>query len=364
MRNLIKSTRALGAALGLASFFLGAAPREARAQVTLPPFNPAGDRVKLCDFEDGQVPPELIFFVNNQYNAGQYTWSIDPTQGANGTHKSLKFHVTSGSPYFYYDAKHVGGPRYISLGKDVNRLSFWMKVPVGWGQHNNQYSNLQVGWYLTNDPKLNETNNGHYYTQIFVVPGSDWMHVVVGDNYDWQRSMTSHSFDPGRALHLQVFDSFFGKLNRFYITGAPNTKGTELTKVPYDMWIDEIELYHEDELVRASPSIVRAAAGTKTQVTISSTSRKLETYQVKVTGLQTDASATVLDESGAAITSLTVNPGGTRQITVAPKTKGGVANVVLYPGKPQDVFVQNRALATRYRGDHAQAGAAILVVGQ
>jgi hypothetical protein len=318
------------------------------------------------DYEDGVVPPEMIFYVNNQWNAGVYTWEIDPTQGANGTSKSLVFHVTHGSPYFYFDRYHIGGPRYISLGKDVNRLSFWIKVPQGWGQHNNQYSNLQVGWYLTNNPLLNETNNGHYYTQIFLVPGSDWCHVLVGDNYDWQRSMISHSFDPGRTLHLTAFESFFGLLNRFYITGAPNTAGVELSPtLPYDMWVDEFELCHVDETIRCTPSIVRSAPGVASEVTVSSASVEDTTWDVKVTTLEGPQNATVMDESGVAITSLTVPAGGTRQIYVSPIASSMTSNVVLYPpGGPQDAVVQNRALATKYRGDHAQPGAAVLVVGE
>jgi hypothetical protein len=340
----------------------------AAAQTGAPVFSPSGDVVKLCDFEDGRVPPEMLFFVNNQYNGGKYTWSVDATRGANGTRKSLKFHVTSGSPYFYWDAHAVGGPRYLSLGKNVNRLSFFTKLPVGWGQHSNAYNNLEVGWYLTNDPSQNETDNAHYYTQVFLVPGSDWVHVLVGENYSWQRDQSKSSngngFDP-RGNWQTAFGSFWGKLDRFYITGAPNTPGTELAPTrPYDMWFDEMALVHQDELIRASKTYARTSVGAKTYVTLYSTAKTSTTWSIKTTGLQSGMGAKVLNESGAAVTSLTINAGGSRQISVAPTAKG-TANVVLYPaGAPQTPTFQNRSANTKYRGSYDQAGCAILVVGQ
>ena len=41
-----------------------------------------------------------------------------------------------GAPYFYYDQSRAGLGRYTAQGKNVNRLSYWMKLPPGWTAFN------------------------------------------------------------------------------------------------------------------------------------------------------------------------------------------------------------------------------------
>lgn len=325
----------------------------------------SGDAVMLADFESGQVPPELNFFVNNQYNAGQYSWSVDPTQGANGTHSSLKLHVDSGAPYFYFDPFHIGHTGYLAQGKNVNRLGFYLKLPSGWGQGNNPFFNLHVGWYLSNDPGQNETNNGHFYHYIYVVPGTDWMHVVVGPNYAWERNQSSSTFDPGWSFHLLDFDSFFGRMTRFYITGAPNPGNFAFAPTPYDLWVDEIELFHEQDLLTASPALVRAAAGSTQSVTLTNFDRNPAVYFVKVTDLD-GSGVSVTDEGGNAISRVAIGGGQERHLSVRPNGSGS-SNVVFYPENAQQLEnaqVQNRSDNTKYRGSYDEPGAAVLVVGQ
>jgi hypothetical protein len=326
---------------------------------------PPGDRIVLADFEDGNIPAEFNFFVNNAYNTGTYTWSVDPTQGANGSSKSLKFHVTSGAPYFYFDPFHLAHTGYLANGKNVNRLGFWVKLPTGWGQNLDPYYNMHVGWYLSNDPSQNETNNGHFYHYIYLVPNSDWIHVVVGANYAWERDQGITSFDPGWSFHLLDFDSFFPRVTRFYITGAPNTNaGTPpLAFMPgeYDMWVDEIELFHEDDPLVASPAIVRPAVGTTANVTLTNAAGGPATYDLKVTDLD-GSGVVVTDEHGSPISSVSIDAGATRTLTLQPNGHG-TSNVVFFPhGVAQNPDVQNRSLNAGYRGSYDEPGAGVLVV--
>jgi hypothetical protein len=328
-----------------------------------PPPPTITNRLVLADFEDGKVSGAFNFFVNNTYNKGVYTWGVDPTQGANGTSKSLKFDVKYGAPYFYYDQNRIGLGRYTAQGKTVNRLSYWLKVPQGWSSAN-PYYNMHLGWYLSNDPYQNETNNGHYYTYLYLIPDSEWMRVVVTDNYTWQRSQSTKSFDPGRTSHLVNFTSFFGKLTRFYITGAPNPGDYEF--VPggsYSMWFDELELYQDEDLLTTTPRAFKSAPGASNTVTLQSFAAVPTTYDIKVSNLD-GLGATVIDESGAAVTSVTIPARGTRQLRMSPKGLGR-SNVVFFPrGAVQNAKVQNRSVFCYYRGSYDLPGAAVLVVGQ
>jgi hypothetical protein len=348
----------------------GASPPAPTAPVSSPAAGSA-DRVMLADFESGEINPEFNFFVNNQYNpTGRFTYEVDRTQGAAGTHASLHLHVTSGTFYFYFDPQaHGGQVRYLAGGKPVNRLGFWIKLPAGWGAGRG-FTNLHIGWYLSNDRYSNETNNGHFYTQTFVVPTGDWMHVVVGENYTWQRDNTTPTFDPGRTLHRLAFDSFFGRLTRFYLTGAPNASGVpaapdapaDRSWYPgdYDVWVDEIELFHEDDPLTVSTAVVRAAAGTTQTVDLTNHAGGAATYAIKVSDLDGHG-VSVTDESGAPVTSIAIGPGRTRQVHLSPKGSG-TSNVVFYQ-TAQDAHVQNRTVNAGYRGSFETPGAAVLVIG-
>src|SRR5205085_9130290 len=98
-------------------------------------------------------------------------------------------------------------------------------------------------------------------------------HVVLADNYTWQRNMgninaSASSFDPGRSLHLETFDGFFNRLTRFYLTGAPNPGNFNYMPGAYDMWVDQIELYHEDDALTAAPRVARTASNVLTNVVL------------------------------------------------------------------------------------------------
>jgi hypothetical protein len=326
-----------------------------------------GDRVMVANFENGQINPEFHFFKDGSINAGSYTQQV-VDGGANGSGKALKFSVTHGAPYFYFDPFWSGNPRYLAEGKKVNRLGFWLKLPEGWGQSVNPWQNFHVGWYLSNDIDTNETNNGHFYHQMYLVPNSDWMYVVVGDDVTWQRGMADYeggnTYDPGRGQHLNAFSDFFSKVTRFYITGAPNPGDVQF--VPggsYDMYIDEIEFFYEEDALETSPRVVKTGADVETTVTLRNTLREGATYQVK-TSVRNGPGCTVLDEAGAAVTSIDLAPGGTRQVRVIPHGPG-FSNIVFYPagGPGRNPLVQNRTTNAGYRG-FAGAGASILVNGQ
>jgi hypothetical protein len=64
------------------------------------------------------------------------------------------------------------------------------------------------------------------------------------------------------------------------------------------------------------------------------------------------------------VTSVTINPRGTRQLRVTP-TAAGTCNVVFYPAsQPENPRVQNHTANAGYRGRFDAPGAGVLVVAQ
>jgi hypothetical protein len=249
------------ASLASASVLAFACAAAAADRIEPVPLVPISARTSLLDFESGPIPTPsktaygLHFYTASPSNRGVYTWSIDPTQGAAGTHRSLRLDVRSGQFYFWFlsdDRK-----AYVPGARGASRLSFWIKVPPGWGQGGHEYQNLNVGTYLR-DPLVwkgqPETRNNHHYFQLFLVPTGEWMHVVVGDAPHHQRGLGG--LDPAKASWRPEIASFYGALTRFYVCGVPCEKegfSPMPAGEPYTAWIDEVELYYEDDRVVAHP---------------------------------------------------------------------------------------------------------------
>jgi hypothetical protein len=222
------------------------------------PLVPRSGDVTLLDFEDGRIPRfatdpwGLQFFVANQYNSGVYTWAIDDTTGANGTRRSLRLDVQQGQFYFYW----LSNDRrlWLDAARGQNRMSFWLKLPRGWGAGVDRYQNFNVGTYLRDrrvpGPGQVESKNNHHYFQLFLVPDGEWMHVVVGDSPHHQRSMPQ--IDPAKTSWRPDIPRFYDALTRFYICGAPN-KGADPLPGAYQAWFDELSFYYEDERVVCHP---------------------------------------------------------------------------------------------------------------
>jgi hypothetical protein len=218
-------------------------------------------RVRLCDFEDGRLPlPStdrygFVFFVNNAYNAGIYTWAVDATRGAAGTSRSLRFDVTHGYPYFYWLSNDDAAK--IAEARGANRFEFYVSAPPGW-LAGKTFQNFNIGTYLRADavPTGNETNNMHHYFQLNLDFQTDgWMHVVVGGNPVHQRDVSN--WDPGCSSQRPYLGRFWEGATRFYLCGYPNPDAEPGVGYPYSMWFDELAFYYQNDFVVASPGLSR-----------------------------------------------------------------------------------------------------------
>jgi hypothetical protein len=205
------------------------------------------------------VPSEagygLTFFRENRWNSGRYRPSIDDACGARGTRRSLRLDVERGQFYFYVASDDRR--RFIEAARGANRMSFYLKLPPGWGAAAGRYYNLNVGTYLRDRRVFHgepESGNNHHYFQIFATPDGGWLHVVLGESPSHQRDV--YGLDPAKTSWRPGIARFYDALTRFYVCGVPDRKKGvpfEPAGGPYTAWFDELSFFYEDERVVAFP---------------------------------------------------------------------------------------------------------------
>lgn len=214
----------------------------------------------MADFENGQVPDPATsyygfkFFVNDGVNSGVYTWTVDPSKGANGTGKSMRFDITHGYPYFYWLSNDDAA--IVPPATGMNRFEFYVQAPPGWIP-GHTYQNFNIGTYLRGETVAtgNESDNLHEYVQLnLAFAQGQWTHVVVGGNPCYQRN-DSPNWDPCSGGQRPYVSRFFDRLTRFYLCGWPNPDTPVGVATPYSMWFDEFAFYYQNNFVAATPDL-------------------------------------------------------------------------------------------------------------
>ena len=228
------------------------------------------NEVMVDDFEDGvlhEVPANPLptgYGWQKSTNAGQYTWAVDPTQGANGTGKSMKVTCQTTVPYWWYinpnsrDTYILGG-----YDKPLNRMEYYIKLPQDWRRTaytlpdpaTYAYQNWNVGTYQR-DPNQTlstststETYGWHFYYQIiYNMYDASWVRVQLNQ---WPQHMRADHKNPG-AYPCKPQGDLFNNWTRAYFTGTDYTSDPGVG-FPYDMWFDQWSYYYENEFVTMNP---------------------------------------------------------------------------------------------------------------
>lgn len=232
---------------------------------------PAGrlNEVLIEDFESGVINDATANPKPDGYgwqitsNAGQFTWAIDATQGANGSAKSMALTSTSTVPYWYY----INGnskDTYILQGYDkpLNRMEYYIKLPQNWMRDtylltDRDYAtaNWNIGTYQR-DPNQTlsagtstETYGWHfYYSIIYNMYDTSWVRVQLNQ---WPQHMRNLHGSPS-AYPCKPQGDMFSNWTRGYFCGVPYTTDPGVG-YPYSMWFDQWSFYYENEYVTISP---------------------------------------------------------------------------------------------------------------
>ncbi|HUW83252.1 MAG TPA: DNRLRE domain-containing protein, partial [Phycisphaerae bacterium] len=226
------------------------------------------NEVMVDDFESGVLyelatnpKPDGFGWQTTTY-AGDYTWQIDNSFGADGSGKSMKITMQTTVPYFYY--LHSGRDKYILDGyeKPTNRMEFWVKFPQDWMRewyllHHGDYiyGNFDVGTYQR-DPSITlagssatETWGWHFYYQLlFNMYDANWTRVVLGKSPQHKRALhINPGFNP-----TQPQGDMFKHWTRVYFTGNPYAEPAG-PAYPHDIWFDQWSYYYENDYMTCNP---------------------------------------------------------------------------------------------------------------
>lgn len=160
--------------------------------------------------------------------------AVDMTQGAEGTHSSMRNTATQGCMYIIYYASATNRP-IISEATNNNRLSFLIKLPNGYPLSSD--NNFNVGTY-TRDPINGDPFQlgNHYYHLLNITGSGNWTKVVLNQHPQHQVGV---KVDPGNN---PVSWGYYNGFTRFYFDlpqDAPN--------YPFVANIDEVQFYTVSE---------------------------------------------------------------------------------------------------------------------
>jgi len=200
----------------------------------------------LEDFEDGDPGP-VTWYSTDFYQGPDYgTIEVDNTQGAEGTHRSLKITVTGGN-----GSEGQGGNicLWVNHARGVvmpeaagcNRLSFMIKLPAGYPLPAGP-KNFKVTTYSKNPEESGTTDQGaHMYHFLRIPATGNWTKVIINQHPQYWNG--NGKVDPGDNPTAQNGWNYIEGFTGFFIDGdliapLPN---------PWTAWIDEIKFYNETE---------------------------------------------------------------------------------------------------------------------
>ena len=192
-------------------------------------------------------------------------------------------------------AEPGGDARYtLPRGMHANRLSLWMKWPDGYREANAALSTtaqtVQYGTYAVdpNSPKADESNGWHYYHQLKVrhdVEGvnGEWVNLVINQMPHHLRGVNS-----GKPVDNEQsqWGQYMELMTRFYIDCVPYALDPEIAE-PYDVLVDDITMYYEEEVKPVVIQIENFRAGQEVIIQ---------------EGVATDFAFTLTNTTGATVT--------------------------------------------------------------
>lgn len=150
--------------------------------------------------------------------------------------------TTVGHPTIYFlNNSSSSSPVYFYRASGSNRLSLYLKMPDSVNNGTGGSGNPVTA--TTSIGPFNDIG-GHWYHSTYN-RGGGWTHILLDGHPHHNNAWSDATKYPYPSYSLRDYDiSYFDTMYRLYITFMPYSG---IAQTPYDIWIDEINFFHDSE---------------------------------------------------------------------------------------------------------------------